>query len=188
MNRRQIFTVALPLTAATAGLIATDERAAKWLPNTPDQIRWSKRISTWGSVYTLGGLMAGSLIVGRVKDKPRVFQTGRISAEALLDAVIVGYAIKGMTARERPIDNSGQGRFWKGGDSFPSGHAIDNWAVAVAVGRSRGCPKWLAITSYGVATAVSLSRWGAYKHFPSDILVGSVFGGLIGNYVATRPR
>jgi membrane-associated phospholipid phosphatase len=113
---------------------------------------------------------------------------GRLASEALLDSMIVGYGVKYMTARERPLENDGQGRFWKGGDSFPSGHAIHSWAVAMAIARDSSSPKWLKITSFGLATGVSLSRWGAQKHFPSDILVGGVFGGLIGNYVATRPR
>ncbi|HYK90856.1 MAG TPA: phosphatase PAP2 family protein [Acidobacteriota bacterium] len=188
IKRRQLFTIVLPLAAATAGLIATDERAARLLPNTPDQVRWSGRVSNAGAVYTLGGLVGGVMIAGWAKHEPEVVKMGRLSAEAFVDSVIVNYAIKGMTARERPDQNNGQGRFWVGGVSFPSGHAMDSWAVATAVARNRECPRWLAITSYSVASIVSLSRWGARKHFPSDILVGGVLGGLIGNYVARRPR
>lgn len=128
------------------------------------------------------------MIAGGVKHEPELVKMGRLSAEAFVDSVIVNYAIKGVTARERPDQNDGQGRFWKGGQSFPSGHAMNSFAVATAVARNKNCPRWLAITSYSVATFVSLSRWGARKHFPSDILVGGVLGGLIGDYVARRPR
>ena len=65
---------------------------------------------------------------------------------------------------------------------------MNSWAAAVAIARSRDCPKWLAITSYAMATGVSISRWTAHKHFVSDVVVGGVMGGLIGNYIATRPR
>jgi membrane-associated phospholipid phosphatase len=188
MNRHQFFTIALPLTAATAGLIATDPEAMKLLPNTPDQIRWSKRFADFGAIYTLGFLTGGWLIGGKIINKPEISQVGRNSAEALVNAVLVNYALKGITLRERPDQGTGDGRFWAGGQSFPSGHAMNSWAVAVAVARTPKCPKWLAITSYGMATAISLSRWSARRHFPSDILVGGVFGGLIGNYVARRPR
>jgi membrane-associated phospholipid phosphatase len=188
INRRKFFTVVLPLAAASAGLIATDERAARLLPNTQDQVRWSNRVSKAGAVYALGGLVGGAMIAGGVKHDPEVVKMGRMSAEAFIDSVLVNYAIKGMTARERPDQNAGQGRFWVGGQSFPSGHAMNSWAVAAAVARNKECPRWLAITSYSVATIVSFSRWGARKHFPSDILIGGVLGGLIGNYVATRPR
>ena len=36
---------------------------------------------------------------------------------------------------------------------------------------------------YGVASTVSVSRVLARQHFPSDVLVGSTFGYLIGGYV-----
>ena len=188
MNRRQFFTFALPLTAATAGLIATDSEAAKLLPNTPDQVKWSKRFADFGAVYTLGFLTAGWLIGGKIINKPDISRAGRNSAEALANAIMVNYAIKGITLRERPDQGIGDGKFWAGGQSFPSGHAMNSWAVAFAVARTPRCPKWLAITSYGMASAISLSRWTARKHFPSDILVGGVLGALIGNYVARRPR
>ena len=188
MNRRQWLTIALPLAAGTAALIATDEDAAKWLPNTPDQVKWCQRVSNFGAAYTLGGVVAGTLLVGKKTNNPETFDLGRASTRALVHSVIVNYALKFATARERPLENSGQGRFWKGGNSFPSGHAMDSWAVAIVVARHPGSPKWLKITSCTLATAVSLSRWGARKHFPSDILVGGVLGGLIGNYVVTHPR
>ncbi len=188
MNRRQFFTVALPLTAATAGLIATDTRTARWLPNTPDQVKWSQRVSNFGTFYTLGFVTGGWLIGGKVIHKPYLSRIGRISAEALASSILANYALKGITERERPDRRNGQGRFGQGGMSFPSGHAMNSWAVAIAIARSPKCPRWLAITSYTMATAVSLSRWSAHKHFPSDILAGGVFGGLIGNYVAQRPR
>ena len=176
---------AIPLIAGTAALIVTDKDAAKWLPNTPDQVKWSKRVSQIGAIYTLGGVVGGLMLVGKKKDEPEILNTGRLSARAFINAVIVNYSLKYATARERPIDNDGQGRFWKGGDSFPSGHSTESWAIAMVIARSKS-PKWFKITTCTVATAISLSRWGAQKHFPSDILAGGIMGGLIGNFVATR--
>jgi hypothetical protein len=188
MNRKQVLTIALPLAAATAGLIATDSKTADYLPNTSDQIRWSQRVSSFGAVYTLGVITGGMLVGGKVIHRPDYSHVGRISAEALVSALITNYALKAITQRERPDQGNGDGRFWVGGQSFPSGHAMTSWAVAIALARNPKCPRWLAYTSYAMATIVSLSRWSAHKHFPSDILVGSVLGGLIGNYVAMRPR
>jgi membrane-associated phospholipid phosphatase len=185
MNGGDAVTIALPLVAGTAGLMATDQDAANLLPNTPDQVKWSKRVSQIGALYTLGGVVGGLMLVGKKKDEPEIFNTGRSSARALVNAAIVNYGIKFAAARERPLENDGKGRFWKGGSSFPSGHSMHTWAVAVVIARSKS-PKWLKITACTVATVVSLSRWGAQKHFPSDIVAGSVLGGLIGNYVATR--
>jgi hypothetical protein len=188
MNSRQWLTIAAPFAGVTAGLIATDEKAMTLLPNTPDQILWCGRVSDLGALYSLGGFSAGILLTGKLTKKNWLFQVGQGSTEALIDSVIVSYSIKYGTARERPTQNDGEGRFWKGGDSFPSGHSQDTWAVATSIARTRNCPTWIAIASYSVAGAVSLSRWGAEKHFPSDIVVGAVFGWFIGNHVARRPR
>jgi hypothetical protein len=179
--------IALPLAAGTAALIATDQDAANWLPNTPDQVKWSKRVSNIGAAYTLGGMVGGSLLVGWKSHDSQISEIGRTSARALVDSVIISYALKFATARERPTENDGQGRFWKGSNSFPSAHAMDSWAVAMVVARSSKSPTWLKVTSCTLATVVSLSRWGL-ETLPSDIFVGGVLGGLIGNYVATHPQ
>jgi hypothetical protein len=187
MNRRQWLTIALPFAAATAGLVASDREAATALPNTPDQIRWSERVSHLGGLYTLGGVIGAELLIGKTTDHPHLSQLGRLTSEAVIDSMVVSYGVKTLTTRERPLENQGQGRFWKGSDSFPSGHATHSWAAAMVIVRDPHTPKWLKVTACSVATAVSLSRWSGQKHFPSDIFVGSVLGGLIGNYVATRP-
>jgi membrane-associated phospholipid phosphatase len=188
MNRRQALTIALPLAAATAGLIATDSRTSKWLPNTPDQVNWSQRFSEFGAVYTLALVTGGPLVGGKIIDRPDYTQIGRNALEALANSMITNYALKGITGRERPNAVSGAGKFWHGGQSFPSGHTMNSWAVALAIARTPKCPRWFAITSYIMATAISFSRYSANKHFASDILVGGVVGGLIGNYVAKRHR
>lgn len=188
MNRRQALTIALPLAAATAGLIATDSRTSKWLPNTPDQVNWSQRFSEFGAIYTLGLVTGGPLVGGKIIGRPDYTRIGRNALEALANSVITNYAIKGIAGRERPNAVNGAGQFWQGGQSFPSGHTMNSWAVATAIARTPNCPKWFAITSYAMATAISASRFSANKHFASDILVGGVLGSLIGNYVAKRHR
>jgi membrane-associated phospholipid phosphatase len=188
MNRKQVFTIALPLAAATAGFIATDSETGSYLSNSSDQVRWSQRIANFGAIYTLGFITGGMLAGGKVVHKPRYTNVGRIAAEALVSSVLTNYALKAITQRERPDQGDGDGRFWAGGQGFPSGHAMTSWAVAIALARNPQCPKWLAYTSYFMATIISVSRWSAHKHFPSDILAGGVLGGLIGNYVARRPR
>src|SRR5207249_2933402 len=66
--------------------------------------------------------------------------------------------------------------------SFPSTHAAAAWALASVVGDEY--PGWLSRTAvYGLATTVSVSRVLAEQHFPSDVLIGSAAGWLIGHYV-----
>jgi membrane-associated phospholipid phosphatase len=48
-------------------------------------------------------------------------------------------------------------------------------------------PSWhTRVLVYGLATTVSASRVMARKHFPSDVLVGSTLGYLIGGYVVHK--
>jgi membrane-associated phospholipid phosphatase len=128
--------------------------------------------------------VGGTMLVGKKQEDSKLFKVGVAASQALIDSVIVNTCLKYGTARERPLQNEREGRFWKGGDSFPSGHTMHSFAMALVVVRSHRTPKWLKVTSLGVATAVGFSRWGAQRHFPSDIFVGGVLGGLIGTYVA----
>src|SRR5712691_7509613 len=66
--------------------------------------------------------------------------------------------------------------------AFQSSHAIGSWALARVIA-SEYPNKLTQFGVYAFATAISVSRVTATKHFPSDALVGSVFGYLIGGYV-----
>ncbi len=113
-------------------------------------------------------------------------RTGILSARAAADAVIVGEILHGVTWRERPTDAAGSGRFFAAhslSSSFPSLHSGAAWAIASVV--ARRYPGWLTQAGvYGLAGAVSLSRVTAREHFPSDVVVGSALGWLIGRYVS----
>jgi hypothetical protein len=66
--------------------------------------------------------------------------------------------------------------------SFPSGHATASWALARVIAAEY--PGWpTRLCAYGFATAISVSRITGRRHFPSDVVVGSTFGYLIGDYV-----
>jgi methylglyoxal reductase len=79
----------------------------------------------------------------------------------------------------RPLGQSGIQASVVGLGSWP----IGGWMWG---GTDQGKAVRAIQASVDAGTAVSLSRWAGQKHFPSDIFVGSVLGGLIGNYVATR--
>jgi hypothetical protein len=86
----------------------------------------------------------------------------------------------------------GTGRFWPhgtgtwpDGQSMPSEHAMNVWAFAHVIGAQYNGIATRTIV-YSLATTVSVSRVIARQHFPSDVIVGSVFGYLIGGYVQHR--
>jgi hypothetical protein len=76
-----------------------------------------------------------------------------------------------------------RGDFFRGGTSFPSGHAIHAWSVATVIANEYSDHRSTQVAAYGIATVVSLARFTGEKHFLSDILVGSVLGYGIGRYV-----
>jgi len=173
----------LPLAGATAAFLATDTDISNALPNTQSQINNSRSISEIGSAYTLYGASAAFYLIGRHKDNDRLRETGWLSIMAITHSQIVVEAIKLAAGRERPEDNSGQGRFWKGKDGFPSGHAISSWAFASVVAEEYNDSKLIQVGAYSMATLVSVCRVTGRRHFPSDVLVGSSMGFLIGRYM-----
>lgn len=188
MNQRQFWTLAVPLVGGTVALKSVDRRLIGTMPNSPDQLKWSGRASNLGTAYGLGLAVGLTSAYGAAADKPAAKTMGRNGLLALGDALAVTYALKLVTWRERPDARNSRGSFWSGGDGFPSGHAMTAFAVASAVARHPRCPKWLGITLYGTAAAISLSRISGNRHYPSDVYFGAFSGVLIGNMVAGTRR
>lgn len=63
-----------------------------------------------------------------------------------------------------------------GGKSFPSSHAVNNFAVATLFAFYYRRWKWWL---YGWAALVALSRPAVGVHYPSDILAGAVIGAAL---------
>ena len=174
----------VPVVAGTAIAIATDNRLSEELPNPDDPARLvGKNVSHLGALYTLAGISGGTYLIGRLTDKEQLRDTGWLSLEALAHTQVVVQAIKLATQRERPPEVTNRRGFWKGGGSFPSGHAASAWAFATVVARQHGDKKIVPVAVYSLAALVSAARLSARRHYASDILVGGVVGHLIGRYV-----
>ena len=176
-----------PLGLSAAILFATDRRTSGKLVENGDnqtRLRVSKDISRLGAFYTTGGVAAAFYFVGRATHNARARETGLLSAEALIDSAIVVNALKTASQRQRPPVDHSSGEFFDGGSSFPSGHAINAWSLATVIASEYGHHRPLVrFGLYGLATAVSLSRFTGRNHFLSDVLVGSAIGYGIGRYV-----
>jgi len=175
----------LPLAAATGILIGSDQHTMTDLIriNANDQ-RHFKTISDAG-VGALGFFPASMYLWSLSHDSPQAHETAILTGEALVDSLAVNQVFKVVTRRDRPNVNNAQGDFFSSSpfnSSFPSDHATAAWAMASVLGDEY--PGWLMRTAvYGLATGVSFSRVFAEQHFPSDVLVGSATGWLIGHYV-----
>ena len=173
-----------PLAIGTGVAIAMDNNLSDHLPSPGDPGKLiGKNVSHVGSLYTLAGLSGGTYLIGRFVGKDRLRDTGWLGLEALAHTQIVIQGIKLATQRERPPDITERRGFWKGGNSFPSGHAASSWAWATVVARQYSDRKIVPIAVYSLAAVVSAARLSARRHYASDILVGGAVGHLIGRYI-----
>ena len=114
---------------------------------------------------------------------------GRRAARDGLAAIAVTSAVtnlglKLMVRRARPeredqSDRSVEVRM-PGSHSFPSGHSASAFAFATAAGNELPV---VAAPLRALAAAVAYSRVHSGVHYPSDVIVGSLIGGLTGQQV-----
>jgi len=173
----------VPSGVGLMALIATDRITGDEIGEADRQVTLSRHVSELGAVYTLAAGAGGFYFIGRAKKNDRARETGLLSAEALVDAVIVADVLKGVTERARPLDGRERSEFFDGGSSFPSGHSTQAWAVATVVAHEYKDRPAVQIAAYGLATAVSVARFTGHKHYLSDVLAGSALGFGIGRYV-----
>ena len=113
---------------------------------------------------------------------------GRTAAFLLIPILVASdqlssHVIKGLVMRVRPIystDPMLAGHIHQlvgaGSWSFPSSHAVNNFAVATLFQYYYG--KWRA-AFYGWACLIAISRPAVGVHFPSDIAGGAIIGTVI---------
>lgn len=137
----------------------------------------------------LGGFVAVPALLflkGEFSHSPGARETGFLAGEAMADSMVVDEALKFSTMRERPDLDGAKGKFFQTSSatdsSFPSSHTLVAWSSA-AVLASESYSPLVRIGAYTLATGVSLTRVLGQQHFPSDVLVGSAFGWMIGRYV-----
>ncbi|WP_051978624.1 capsule assembly Wzi family protein [Edaphobacter aggregans] len=175
----------VPFGTATGLLISTDQHTMTQAIhlNSSDQSK-ANTVSN-GALVGIGAIPVSTYLWSLFNHSPQAHETGLLAGEALVNGLAVNEALKLVLRRERPPINNAAGDFfsskWNDG-SFPSNHAVLAWSMASVIASEY--PGWLTRTAvYGLAGTVSVSRVLSYQHFPSDVLVGSVTGWLIGRYV-----
>lgn len=175
-----------PVGLATGLLIGThaDQRASRHITS-PSSEQTSRNLSNALTGVELGS--AGlTYLVGCRGDGTGGHSHARSAGFHALEAA--GYALatdgilKAAFRREYPYTAGGDGRFWHGGGSFPSGHAATSFGFASAMAHEYPHNKWVAIASYSAAVVVSGLRFSGKKHFPSDLLIGATVGYPIGRH------
>ncbi len=168
----------VPFGVATLGLVAADGSIMRHFGNSP--VAHSNSLGTYGLAAMVGS--AASLYLrGITTHDDHSRETGFLAGEAATDSIIVGEAMKFAFRRPRP-NQANAGSFGAGGASFPSEHALAAWSIASVIAHEYPGPL-TKLLAYGAASGISLSRVAARQHFPSDVVVGSALGYLIGRYV-----
>jgi membrane-associated phospholipid phosphatase len=123
---------------------------------------------------------------GKLTNNEKARETGILASQAWVEAYVVGAVVKLSSFRERPAADNARGDFYMGASgansSFISGHSLVAWSSAAVIAGEYRSP-WARFGVYSAATAVSFTRVLGQEHFPSDVLIGSVSGWLIGHYV-----
>lgn len=179
------------LALATAVLITTDHQVMS--SEVPTSASLNSHAIT-ASNALLGGFVAAPALlygIGRIHGDSHATETGILGGEAMVDSLVVNEVLKAVSMRERPAMDDARGKFFETSvgldSSFPSNHSIIAWSSAAAIASEyKGPLTWIA--AYGLATGVSTARVLGRQHFPSDVLVGSAVGWMIGRYVVHRHR
>lgn len=165
------------LGGATAGLLAADHNIMIHNTLSAANQRRSVDFSNVG-LGALAGLGGALFLWGKRKSDDHEEETGLLSGESAVDAFVASTVLGYAFGRERPSVDNARGRFFRGGSSFPSDHAAISWSIASLIAHEYPGPL-TKFFSYGLASAVSLSRVAGDQHFPSDVLVGGAMGWLI---------
>jgi membrane-associated phospholipid phosphatase len=176
----------LPLTAAGATAFATDTHTMRDVVSHDPSFNQTAINVSDGLRYGFIAAPVGMYAWGKVKNDERSRETGILASQAWVEAYIVGDIVKLCSFRERPTADNAKGDFYIGASgadsSFISGHSLVAWSSAAVIAGEYRNP-WAQLGVYTAATGVSLTRVLGQQHFPSDVLIGSSVGWLIGHYV-----
>lgn len=173
---------------ATAALIAADQHIERAAPSNSTLVHLGSDASYLGSAYTLIPIGATFYLIGSAGNDQRFRETGLLSFEALIDVTVVQLAIKSIADRQRPTEGTGEGHFFAStsaryNSSFPSGHAIETFALASVFAHEYHDKFWVKFLAYTYAGGVVGARLAAKRHFPGDLMAGGAMGWFIGDYV-----
>ena len=171
----------VPLADVTGGFFFTDRSAFHAMPTNPNTLDHFRKFSDVG-MASLVGAGGGLYLWSKVSHDDHERETGILATEAVIDSLAVNTALQYSFGRERPYQDDGRGAFFQGGTSFPSDHAAVAWSAASVIAHEYPGPL-TQILAYGLATAVSASRVAGKEHFPSDVVVSSAMGWLIGREI-----
>jgi hypothetical protein len=178
-----------PWAAGTGFTLTQDAGIMQDLGHNPGREKNFNQLSNVLGIYAPVAYSGVGFIAASVKHDEHLRETSVLATEAEVDSLILNTGLQYALNRQDPKQGNEKGDFWPhgtktwpDGTSMPSTHAINVWSFAHVVASEY--PGWRTkCIVYGMATTVSFSRVLARQHFPSDVIVGSTFGYLIGGMV-----
>jgi hypothetical protein len=176
----------VPLLLVAAGygaMLALDEPLDDAIVRSADHwfVERGKRlldpIEDFGSQGYMNKFYAGILLLGYVADcDPLVHASGDLLASFILSQP-PKFAANLLIGRRRPYEGYGPWRYepFENATSFPSGHSSTAFQTARILSHHIGHPS-ASILLYSAAVGVSIQRSLSRNHWPSDVLLGAVFG------------
>jgi len=171
-----------PAALLVGGLfIKADQTIENHVPTNKTTVSRAVTASNAG-VGALAATGAGLFLLGHLQSDDQKRETGILAGEAAIGALADTEIFKYAAGRERPFTGTSPGRFFVGGDSFPSTHSSVSWAIASVIAHEYPGPL-TQLLAYGTAGGVSATRWAGQKHFFSDVAIGAALGWYMGREV-----
>lgn len=152
-------------------------------------------------VDTLGGPIINVPVVAAagislLTNNQRFQDAAWTSLQTLVYAGVLGYVLKGIFGRDRPIWTEDTYAFFartgmnpvvaEGNSSFPSGHAISSFGIITPWVLYYPSPFTYAL--YIIPAGTTLSRLSHSRHWATDVVVGTVIGITMGRWLTARHK
>jgi membrane-associated PAP2 superfamily phosphatase len=148
--------------------------------------RLARDVQNLGSTPSV--VIAGGIYLAGVAFKdPEVRATGIDTMVTMgLANLLLTLPLKVVVGRSRPYAEKGSTDFHplNGGESFPSGHVTQAFALASVIAEHADRP-WVSCVSYGLAGLVGVARMEQRAHFMSDVVAAGLIGTFMGKAVVS---
>jgi len=175
-------------------LYASDSEIHDWIME--NRSSSSKDFTSIGSFLGNGACLAGIITAlyasGEIFENRSLRKTGLLSLESWITTGVLVLGLKTIVGRARPRTGESKHAFHpfslrSGFHSFPSGHASSAFAVATTIADQSEDTN-IDVLAYSLATLVAISRVYDDKHWPSDVLIGSVIGYVVAKKICSLNR
>ncbi len=122
--------------------------------------------------------LGGTWIAAAIGDNDDGKREAGMMLEAAAFSGVTSFALKELTARERPFETDDPDAWNEDGDAFPSMHTATAFAIGTVLAESgNDRVRWLRRTiGYGLAVGTAYARMDHDAHWLSDTVAGAALG------------